>query len=182
MINTSYGEYPGRASYTGSDRIRPADLSSRWIGLEPKRPEHWGNHPDRHCINATTDPDDYVEFVPDKGGDFNKPKRICQGCPVINECLQEALRDELQGIWGGTTTQDRERIKQGIESVEQARKIKQRGGSYRGDECPAGHEYAPGNVAYYGGNRRCVECLRANWRRTAARRKAARLARKEGAA
>jgi len=39
-------------------------------------------------------------------------KKICNGCPVRNECLEHALtHHERYGIWGGTTTRERERIR-----------------------------------------------------------------------
>lgn len=40
--------------------------------------------------------------------------RNCAGCPVATDCLTYALADpELLGIWGGTTTQERNRIRTG---------------------------------------------------------------------
>ena len=40
-------------------------------------------------------------------------KRICRGCDVLNDCLAYALCSEvdLHGIWGGTTSFERHRIK-----------------------------------------------------------------------
>jgi WhiB family redox-sensing transcriptional regulator len=29
-------------------------------------------------------------------------KRVCETCPVISQCLGDALRIEVSGIWGGT--------------------------------------------------------------------------------
>ena len=35
---------------------------------------------------------------------------ICAGCPVRRECLDFALgHDQVYGIWGGTTPEDRQR-------------------------------------------------------------------------
>lgn len=37
-----------------------------------------------------------------------KAKQVCAGCPVINECLEEAYRDPRQhGVWGGMTPDER---------------------------------------------------------------------------
>lgn len=37
--------------------------------------------------------------------------RVCQTCPVIEECLDHALRkDENLGIWGGKTEEERKAI------------------------------------------------------------------------
>jgi WhiB family redox-sensing transcriptional regulator len=32
---------------------------------------------------------------------------VCQGCPVIRECLTHAMRYEEYGVWGGTTPKER---------------------------------------------------------------------------
>lgn len=41
-----------------------------------------------------------------------KAKAICDGCPVRPECLEFAQSNELNyGIWGGTTPEDRTRIR-----------------------------------------------------------------------
>lgn len=38
-------------------------------------------------------------------------KQICQRCPVISECLSDALeREERLGVWGGTTPAERRRL------------------------------------------------------------------------
>lgn len=37
-----------------------------------------------------------------------KAKKVCQTCPVINECLQHALTvPETYGVWGGMTADER---------------------------------------------------------------------------
>lgn len=39
-------------------------------------------------------------------------KAICEGCPVRVECLEAALeRREEHGVWGGTTVEERTRIR-----------------------------------------------------------------------
>jgi len=38
-------------------------------------------------------------------------KAICSECPVVVKCLQFALDNGELGIWGGTTNDDRRRIK-----------------------------------------------------------------------
>jgi len=38
-------------------------------------------------------------------------KKVCKGCPVINECLSHAiLIPEFFGVWGGMTADERNRI------------------------------------------------------------------------
>jgi hypothetical protein len=41
---------------------------------------------------------------------------LCAGCPVVSQCLGEALqrdRDCDPGMWGGTTARERHAIRQG---------------------------------------------------------------------
>lgn len=39
---------------------------------------------------------------------------VCMGCPVRTECLDFAMRNTIRfGIWGGTTAQDRKRLRLG---------------------------------------------------------------------
>jgi WhiB family redox-sensing transcriptional regulator len=52
---------------------------------------------------------------PGKGGaaDSKTAIRICQGCPVREECLAYAMSfpdRSLPGIWGGTTERERSRL------------------------------------------------------------------------
>lgn len=46
----------------------------------------------------------------------NHIKNICNGCPVLNECYEYALRNEMYGYWGGSTEKERyaTRIRLGI--------------------------------------------------------------------
>lgn len=44
-------------------------------------------------------------------------KRICQQCPVIDECLRHALRvREAYGVWGGRSEEERARLL-GVQSL-----------------------------------------------------------------
>ena len=46
-------------------------------------------------------------------------KRFCNDCKIITECLDYALRNDVSGVWGGTTTGEREvmRKKMGIKVI-----------------------------------------------------------------
>jgi WhiB family redox-sensing transcriptional regulator len=50
-------------------------------------------------------------FYPDTVGckASEAAKDICQGCPVVTECLDWAMRNTEIGVWGNTT--DKERVK-----------------------------------------------------------------------
>lgn len=51
-------------------------------------------------------------WFPEKGGSTKTAKAICRRCEVEDECLEYALAtDQNFGIWGGTSVQDRERLK-----------------------------------------------------------------------
>ena len=51
-------------------------------------------------------------FYPEIGGDARPAKRICQACPVIEQCLQYALdTEEEHGVWGGLTRTERRKLR-----------------------------------------------------------------------
>jgi WhiB family redox-sensing transcriptional regulator len=48
---------------------------------------------------------------PKKVARENAAKAVCQGCPVIANCLNWALAvAEPHGVWGGTTPQERDQL------------------------------------------------------------------------
>lgn len=51
-------------------------------------------------------------FFPHDSKDVEIAKEYCQGCPVINECLEYALENNIKdGVWGGMSESDRRRLK-----------------------------------------------------------------------
>lgn len=57
------------------------------------------------AVCATTDPD---LFFPDIRDPARLAKRICNSCPVKQECLDYAIQaGEEFGVWGGTTEIER---------------------------------------------------------------------------
>ena len=61
------------------------------------------------ALCAQTDPE---IFFPEKGGAVNLAKQVCNSCEVKLDCLAWAVQnDEKYGIWGGTTPQERERLR-----------------------------------------------------------------------
>lgn len=113
----------------------------------------WMDNPGRNCAQRPDAMLDEIQihadsWFPSEDSPFESKarrnaKRLCDGCPVKNACLSYALTDpELRGIWGGTTTADR---------------VKLRGD--RGDKC--------GTYAGYLAHRKrdetaCVRCSMAN--------------------
>ena len=54
---------------------------------------------------AETDPE---MFFPENGESARPAKRVCAGCEVAAECLQDALdRGERFGVWGGLSERER---------------------------------------------------------------------------
>lgn len=57
------------------------------------------------AICAQIDPD---LFFPEKGASIQQAKRVCDSCPVRQQCLDAALRNnERFGIWGGLSERER---------------------------------------------------------------------------
>ena len=72
-----------------STAVARGGLRSDWAGLGA-------------CV--TRDPDDL--FV--KGAAQQQAKIVCQRCPVIAECLADALDNRTEfGVWGGMTERER---------------------------------------------------------------------------
>jgi WhiB family transcriptional regulator, redox-sensing transcriptional regulator len=62
------------------------------------------------CRSA--DPDLFFPLSPTGPGErqIAHAKMICAGCQVRRECLEFALaHDQVYGVWGGTTPEDRQR-------------------------------------------------------------------------
>lgn len=63
----------------------------------------------QYGVCAETDPD---VFFPEQGESAKPGKRICEGCPVIGECLEFAMNHgERFGIWGGLTDRERRQLR-----------------------------------------------------------------------
>jgi WhiB family redox-sensing transcriptional regulator len=60
------------------------------------------------AVCAQTDPE---SFFPEKGRSSQLAKKICQGCPVANQCLAYAIEnDEQWGVWGGLGSFERAKL------------------------------------------------------------------------
>ncbi|MBK8731237.1 MAG: WhiB family transcriptional regulator [Tetrasphaera sp.] len=70
----------------------------------PRRSTAWVQDWARLGSCATADPD--TLFV--QGRAQRSAKQICRGCPVIAECLADALDSRIDfGVWGGMTQRER---------------------------------------------------------------------------
>ncbi|MFD2794596.1 WhiB family transcriptional regulator [Promicromonospora vindobonensis] len=62
-----------------------------------------------HERSSCLDEDPEIFFA--GGGVSRKAKKICQSCPVREQCLELGLRnDERFGIWGGLTRAERKAL------------------------------------------------------------------------
>jgi WhiB family redox-sensing transcriptional regulator len=53
-----------------------------------------------------------IEFFPENGSNGTEAKRFCAGCPVTDQCLDYALRHEIDyGVWGGLSAHQRFHIR-----------------------------------------------------------------------
>lgn len=73
----------------------------------------WMHHPDRPC--ATGDPERFfrslgTNYAATDAGVREASSRaaeLCAGCPVIDACLDYAIAEAMEGIWGGTVEPQR---------------------------------------------------------------------------
>jgi hypothetical protein len=49
-------------------------------------------------------------FFPGSGGKPTKAESFCSGCPVLADCLNDAIKYRLEGFIAGTTLEDRCRM------------------------------------------------------------------------
>lgn len=59
---------------------------------------------DAKCFNHP-DPDWF--HIPGNTIVNKAQKEFCQDCKIITECLDYAVRNDVSGVWGGTTTRER---------------------------------------------------------------------------
>ena len=50
-------------------------------------------------------------FFPSDGVGVDRARRICAGCPVLDQCREHALEHRIEhGVWGGCSERERRRI------------------------------------------------------------------------
>lgn len=88
-----------RDAETGSDRA--LDLYDFLMRLRERYP--WRDH--AACLDPEVDPE---IFWPAPSIHGAKAKAVCARCPVREQCLEDHL-DELDGVWGGLSVEERRR-------------------------------------------------------------------------
>lgn len=77
----------------------------------------WMLHPGRNCaIPDEFEPPEIQHaadmWFPTEIGEARYAKRLCQDCPVQRQCFLYAYNaPELEGVWGGTTTFERNSLR-----------------------------------------------------------------------
>ena len=70
-----------------------------------ERPEWFA---DALCRGGGNEP-----FFPSRGVSAQAAREMCARCPAVMACLEYALADpSLEGVWGGHTANERDRIRQ----------------------------------------------------------------------
>ncbi|MHB8318061.1 MAG: WhiB family transcriptional regulator [Acidimicrobiales bacterium] len=58
-------------------------------------------------------------FFPERGDSrkiVDTAKELCAGCPVRSECLELGMEEKF-GVWGGTTEQERRKLRRGVRAT-----------------------------------------------------------------
>lgn len=63
----------------------------------------------RKCVSLSPDESDKL-FFPGPGGKVNKARDYCSDCPFKNPCLLNAIENNLDGFYSGTTKDDRKEM------------------------------------------------------------------------
>lgn len=88
----------------GTVRMRGKDHETMSTTYSPSRDQAMDPGWAAQAKCGTSDPDEL--FV--KGAAQQSAKQVCQGCPVIAECLADALDSRVEfGVWGGKTERER---------------------------------------------------------------------------
>lgn len=78
-------------------------LDDHLLPLPDLRPDWW----DHARCRGMTD-----LFFPARGEDTTAAKKVCNGCPVRDQCLQSALdNDDKHGIFGGASERERRQLR-----------------------------------------------------------------------
>jgi WhiB family redox-sensing transcriptional regulator len=66
--------------------------------------DHFGERP--ACADDGVDPELFFPFPGEREKEA-QAKAVCAGCPVRVACLRFAVREGVEGVWGGTTDVER---------------------------------------------------------------------------
>lgn len=130
-------------------------MTASAFGLSSPRGDDW-----RHRAACRTEDPELFFPIGTTGpalDQVEQAKAVCRRCPVVDACLAWALDNHVEGVWGGTTNEERAKMRSprprgwAVHNHNRAR-----------THCRAGgHEYTPENTAFNGsGRRECRACRR----------------------
>ncbi|MGH9088806.1 MAG: WhiB family transcriptional regulator [Acidimicrobiales bacterium] len=116
------------------------------------------------AVCTTVDPD---LFFPSESMKATRPLDVCSRCRVRQDCLEYAVETgPVDGVWGGTTANDRQLMRRGLPVLNAERSCAECGGMFIG---PRQHRYCSGHCTTIANNRMSRDRARASQ----ARRRAA---------
>lgn len=86
-------------------------MTDQYFELIPAEDEQWKVN--ANCIGTDTE----AWFVDNGEYDVDTLSRICDNCPVKQECYNYALTYDMLGYWAGTTAAQRRRVRRQKEKV-----------------------------------------------------------------
>lgn len=139
MIEPGVYLVPHRQWISASELDRYHDLPPVEVEITPRRPlpSSWKEQAACHGMDLTL-------FFGDEGAArpamrrsvLRRAKEVCDECPVVRECLANALENDERGVWGGTSRRQRKvwlvQISKGERTIEEVV-----------DECHPIHQSSP---------------------------------------
>lgn len=77
----------------------------------PKDPWYFSDYGQVPCSN---DPDSWHPESATLSSENRMAIKVCGDCMFKEPCLQYAIENDVSGIWGGTTYQERKRIRKNL--------------------------------------------------------------------
>lgn len=62
------------------------------------------------CAREGLDPE--LFFPVSRHGPTEPAKAVCRACPAVRDCLRYAIANDVQGVWGGTTYDERNYLRE----------------------------------------------------------------------
>lgn len=115
-----------------------------------------------------------VFFSHGNSAEYEAALALCERCPVREQCRQDAIQHNMQGIWGGTTRPERRAVKERRAYTPPGGPFGQAVVNAAKTHCKWGHEFTPENTRMSHGKRSCIACYRRRLedKKTARKRKA----------
>lgn len=63
------------------------------------------------CRRPGVDPKLFFPANEDEGAKQEEAKRLCSACPAQSQCFMKAMEMRYEGIWGGTSTAERQKLR-----------------------------------------------------------------------